>query len=84
MLEVLRYLMMGLQLIAGVVLLVLVVLGSKENQWGQNIINVGACLVLMVRLENILAFYRFYLNQSYLENQATIMMITLVGIGRLG
>jgi len=82
--EVFRYLLIGLQLVAAVVLLVLVIIGSKQNQWGQNIINVGACLVLMVRLENILALYRLHLNQSYLENQATVMLVTLVGIGKLG
>ena len=60
--ELLRYMLMGVQLIASVVLLILVIMGSKENQWGQNIINIGACLVLMVRLENILALYRFHLN----------------------
>jgi|JI6StandDraft_1071083.scaffolds.fasta_scaffold02541_16 hypothetical protein len=82
--EVVRYLLMGIQYIASAVLLVLVIIGSKQNQWGQNIINVGACLVLMVRLENILALYRLHLNQSYFENQATVIMVTLVGIGKLG
>lgn len=82
--KVVRYLLMGIQYIASAVLLVLVIIGSKQNQWGQNIINVGACLVLMVRLENILALYRLHLNQSYFENQATVIMVTLVGIGKLG
>lgn len=82
--EVVKYLLMGLQLTASIVLLSFVILAGKSNQWGQNIINVGACLVLMVRLENIIAFYRLYINQSYLENQASVVMIAMVGIGRLG
>lgn len=64
--DMFKYVLIGCQLIASVVLLVIVIVAAKFNQWGQNIINVGACLVLMVRLENIIAFYRMYLNSTYL------------------
>lgn len=45
-----KYVLIGSQLIASLVLLIIVIVAAKYNQWGQNIINVGACLVLMVRL----------------------------------
>jgi hypothetical protein len=45
-----KYLLIGVQIISSLVLLTAVLLGSKNNQWGQNIINGGACLILMIRL----------------------------------
>jgi hypothetical protein len=64
--DIFKYVLIGCQLTASISLLIVVIISAKYNQWGQNIINVSACLVLMVRLENIIAFYRLSLNQTYL------------------
>lgn len=55
-----RYCLIGVQLVCALTLLVAVGLAARHNQWGQNIINCGAVLCLINRLENIVAFYRFY------------------------
>jgi hypothetical protein len=54
-----------------------------DNHLGQNIINITAAVMLSLRLENIIAFYRLYINSSCLESYATIATMTLFSLGKL-
>ena len=62
----LKYLAVALQVVSTLALAVFSVLAFRHNNPGQNVINICATLVLAMRLENVLAFYRFVLNEPYL------------------
>lgn len=80
---IMRYVCIVTQEVCALALLVLCFMLLHDNHLGQNIINFTAALMLSLRLENIIAFYRLYVNSSCLESYATIATMTLFSIGKL-
>ena len=80
---VIKYVCIITQELCALVLFVFCFMSLHSNHLGQNIINLSASLMLSLRLENITAFYRFYLNEPCLESYATFAMTLSFSLGRL-
>lgn len=53
----------------------------RFNAAGQNVINLTACLMFAVGLDNLLFYYRFYLAKSAYENEGTFLIFCLFMLG---
>ena len=55
----------------------------SQNHIGQNIINITATLIFIIGLDNIVFFYRWYINKQSIEYEATFIVLSLFVLGNL-
>lgn len=72
-----------IQWAVGAALIIVVALNWKYNYIGQNIINVVAASIFFMGLDNILIFYRCYIDEPAFELEATFLIFSLFVLGSL-
>lgn len=71
------------QLVIAIPLLILTITHFYWNKIGQNIINLTAVAIFIVGLDNIIMFYRFYINKQSIEFEATFALFCMLTLGVL-
>lgn len=70
-----------LQYLLGSILIVVGIVNCRFNQIGQNLINMLAGCILIYGLDQIIIFYRCYLDEPSHEVEATFLILSLFLLG---